>query len=319
VAPRLALTLACGASDLSRGLLDGSVAADGIDLTVLALPSAPRHWRMARHLEFDACELSLGTYLAMLDRGGCPVVAIPAFPHRRFRHRYLFVRSQSGIASPKELEGRRVGVRTWQTTTGIWVRGILQDDHGVDLRSIRWVSEHEEDVPLDLGPAWSLERVQAGRGLAAMLLEGELDAVVYPSAIGGADGVRPLFPEPRRVEEDYFRRTGIFPIMHTVVVTRELLEAAPWVARSLLDAWRRSTASARAALQDPRSVSLAWLADLVAEERALLGPEPWAHALEPARPALEALLRYAHEQGVTRRRWAVEELFFPPVLDEPPR
>ncbi len=272
---------------------------------------------MARHLEFDVCEFSMGTYLAMLDNSDCPLVAIPAFPHRRFRHRYVFVRAASGVHDPGQLAGRPVGVYTWQTTAGIWVRGILQDEHGLDLRSIQWFTEHEEDVPLHVGPAFSVSRVTPGRSLAGMLVEGELDAIMYPQPVRH-EQVRPLFADARAMEMDYARRTGIFPIMHTVVVRRDVLAAHPWAARSLLDAFRGSTAAAFEEMRNPRAISLAWVGDLIAEQRRILGPEPWAHGVEVNRRPLETLLRYAHEQGVTSQRHEVEDLFFPSTLDEPP-
>jgi len=314
---RLPLTLACGPYDIHRGLISGSAEPSGIDLTVLTLPSPARHWRMARHLEFDVCEFSMGTYLAMLDNSDCPLVAIPAFPHRRFRHRYVFVRAASGVHDPGQLAGRPVGVYTWQTTAGIWVRGILQDEHGLDLRSIQWFTEHEEDVPLHVGPAFSVSRVTPGRSLAGMLVEGELDAIMYPQPVRH-EQVRPLFADARAMEMDYARRTGIFPIMHTVVVRRDVLAAHPWAARSLLDAFRGSTAAAFEEMRNPRAISLAWVGDLIAEQRRILGPEPWAHGVEVNRRPLETLLRYAHEQGVTSQRHEVEDLFFPSTLDEPP-
>ncbi len=253
----------------------------------------------------------------MLESGDCPLVAIPAFPHRRFRHRYLFVRAASHVHDPGELAGSRIGVRTWQTTAVIWVRGILQDEHGLDLRSIQWFTEHEEDMPLHVSPGFSVSRVAPGPSLAEMLVQGELDAIISSQSVRH-EQVRPLFADPRAMEMDYARRTGIFPIMHTVVVRREVLEANPWAARSLLDAFRHSTAEAFEEMSDPRAISLAWVGDLIAEQRRILGPDPWAHGVEANRRPLETLVRYAHEQGVTSRRREVEDLFFPSTLDEPP-
>lgn len=313
------LSLACGDYDLNRGLIDGTVRPQGVDLTVLTAPSPERHWRMGHHLEFDACEFSLATYLMLHARAADPFVAIPVFPHRRFRHSFIFVNAAAGVREPKDLEGRRVGLRAWQTTAGLWCRGILQDDYGVDLGSIRWVTQDEEDVAFDAPPGLLLERVPDGDTVTARLIRGELDALIYPevpaSIRAGDPRVTRLFNDAKAREIDWFRRTGLFPIMHTVILQRRVVEEHPWVAVSLLDAFRASKDRAFARLEDPRATSLAWVSDLLDEQRTVLGHDPWCFAFGPNRENLATAIRWAHEQGLIDHPFPPEDLFVPSTLD----
>jgi 4,5-dihydroxyphthalate decarboxylase len=319
---RLTLSLACGNYDINRALIDGSVAPIGVRLIVHVLPSPERHWRMARFQEFDICEFSLASYVAAAGRDALPVLAVPAFPHRRFRHGYVLCRSGSGIHDPKDLEGRRVGLRSWQTTAGLWVRGILHDDYGVDLSSITWLTQDEEDIPIDPPRRHRVERVPAGRSVLDLLAEGVLDALVYPELPDPASvtrlGLYRLFQEPKRAEADYYRRTGFFPIMHVVVIRRSLLEAHPWLARSVLEAFRASKNLAFAAMRDPRHVSLAWFAEALAEQESILGPDPWAYAFEPNERLLATVIRWSVEQELLPAWIVPTDLFHPAVLDDPP-
>lgn len=314
---RPALVLACGDYDINRALADGSVRPRGVDLTVLMLPSPERHARMAVHREFDICELSMATYLAMIGSGDHGLVAIPAFPHRRFRHGFFFVGPASPVESPEELSGRRIGLRTWQTTAGLWARGILQDDHGVDLHSIEWVTQDPEDVPMTGTERYRIRPVDPGTTVVEELRAGRLDALIYPQAPRQQD-VRRLFPDPKAAEIDYHRRTGIFPIMHAVVIRRELVEKMPWLAREVLEAFRRSKDQAFEALRDPRRVSLAWLRETLEEQEAVLGTDPWAYEFPRNRSTLETLIRYAHEQGFVPEAFPPEELFVSTSLDTLP-
>jgi 4,5-dihydroxyphthalate decarboxylase len=323
VSGRLGLSLAIGDYDINQALIRGEVAAQGVDLTVITAPSPERHWRMLRNREFDACELSLGSLIVAHDRGEPALVAIPAFPHRRFRHGYVFVGSASGIRSPRDLEGRRVGVRTWQTTAGLWARGILQDDHGVDLRSIEWVAQDEEDIPLQPGHGFRMARAPEGREVTEMLETGDLDALIYPELPGsvrrGDPRVALLFPETKAAEIEYVTRTGFFPLMHTVVIQREVADANPWLPRELLVAFQASKDRAFDSMGDPRRVSLAWFAEAMAEQRRILGDDPWAYDFGRNRVALETMIRWSHEQGLISRRFDPEELFAPSTLESPPR
>lgn len=319
---KIHLTLACGDYDINRALIDGSVVPRGVELTVIVAPSPERHWRMARHLEFDVCEFSLGSYLIAHDRGDRGMTAIPAFPHRRFRHGYIFVNAAAGIREPRQLEGRRVGIRTWQTTAGLWARGILQDDHGVDLRAIDWIAQDEEDVPLASGHGFRIERAPEGRPVTEMLASGELDALIYPElpdlVRAGDPRVARLFDDAKWAEIEYVQRTGFFPLMHTVLLRRELAETHPWLARELLAAFEASKRRAFEAMRDPRRISLAWFSEALAEQRRILGPDPWSYAFAPNRRALETMIRWSHEQGMIIRPFAPEDLFWPSTLDDIP-
>ena len=169
MAEQLRLTLACGDYDINLGLVTGRVGVAGVELVALTMASPERHWRLMRHQEFDICELSLASYVMVRDRRELPYVAVPVFPHRRFRHSYLFVNPASGITEPKQLEGRRVGLRTWQTTAGLWMRGILEDAYGVDIRAVEWITQDEEDIALDPPAGFKLRRVQAGEKVDSLL------------------------------------------------------------------------------------------------------------------------------------------------------
>lgn len=317
-----AITLSCGDYDINRALVTGEVRPRGLDLTVLLLSSPERHARMALHREFDVCEMSMATFLTMWGSGDRSLVAIPAFPHRRFRHGFIFVPESSPITDPTELSGGRIGLRTWQTTAGLWARGILQDEHGVDLRSIDWVTQDAEDVAVSGDFPFSLRRVTAGDSVVAMLRRSELDALIYPELPVDAgkpgSGIRRLFPDPKRAEIAYFRRTGNFPIMHTVVMRSELVDRLPWAARELLAAFRASKDRAFERMRDPRSVSLAWLREALAEQSDILGTDPWSYELEANRVPLETIIRYAHEQGMLPRPIPPADLFVASTVEDLP-
>ena len=320
----LHLTLACGDYDLTRPLIDGEVRPRGIELTVLPMPSPERHWRMWRHQEFDVCEISLCSLIIAKGRKTHPFTAIPVFPHRRFRHSYVFVRADAGIREPKDLEGKRTGLRTWQTTAVHWIRGILQDDYGVDLTTVRFYAQHQEDIP-DILPLrrFHVERVPPGRDIEEMLLSGDLDAVFYPETLPavhrGDPRVRRLWEDAKAEEIRHFRRTGCFPIMHVVVFRDEVLERHPWAAVELLRAFRQAKELAYRRLRDPRRISLAWVEHLLEEQRRVLGPDPWAYDLGPSnRMHLERMIKWAVDFELIPEPLPPEALFFPPALDEPP-
>ncbi|HEU4344637.1 MAG TPA: ABC transporter substrate-binding protein [Candidatus Binatia bacterium] len=314
---KLKLTLACGDYDFLRPLFDGSVAPAGIDLNVLTMPSPERHGRMLRHEEFDVCELSLVGYLVGRDRG-CAYVAIPVFPHRRFRHSYMVKRTGCGIEHPADLNGKRVALDTLQNSAGLWMRGILQDHYGVDLKTIEWWCQEEEDVPFEPARWMRVKRVPAGKNVDQMLLDGALEAALYPEVLPsirkGSPEVALLFRDPKTAEIEYFKKSGIFPIMHTVVVKNRILEKNPWVAMSLVQAFQCAKEVCFERMRDPRSFALVWVQELMREQKEIFGSDPWPYNLEENRKALEAVVRYGHEQGMIKDKPEIEDLFFPPSL-----
>ena len=314
---RLNLTLACGDYDLLRPLINGELQPQGIELNVLTMASPERHGRMLRHGEFDVCELSLIAYLVARDKG-CDYSAIPVFPHRRFRHQYMVKRTGCGIEKPSDLNGRRVGLDTLQNSAGLWMRGILQDHYGVDLRTVEWWCQEEEDIPFEPAAWMKVRRVPAGTNIDQMLLDGELEGALYPETLpsirGGSPKVALLFSDPKKAEIEYLKNGGFFPIMHTVVVKNRILEKEPWTAMSLVQAFQKAKEMCYARNSDPRSFALVWVQDLIREQREIFGPDPWPYNLDDNRRALEAVIRYEHEQGMIQKKPRAEDLFFPPSL-----
>lgn len=321
-AGKLSLTLACGDYDINRGLIDATIQPEGIALITVAMPSPERHWRMTASQEFDICEFSLASYLMMRDQRSHPFIAIPAFPHRRFRHSYIFVNTQAGINTPKDLEGRRVGIRTWQTTAGLWLHGILEEHYGVDTASIQWYRQDLEDIPFTMPARFKVTQLTREQNLNQMLVAGEVDALVFPDMPTafrqGDPRVRRLFADAKAEEQRIYSQTGLFPLMHTVVIREQVLERYPWVAMSMLKAFRASKELAWRRMEDPRRISLAWVRELIEEQREVLGKDPWPYDLPSNRKGLEAMIRYSHRQGMIQRPMACEELFFPPSLEEMP-
>jgi 4,5-dihydroxyphthalate decarboxylase len=324
---RLPLTLACWDYDRTRALADGSIRPDGIDLNYLALPVEETFFRMLRHREFDAAEMSLSSYTVSLQRDDPPFIAIPVFPSRFFRHASIFVAAKSGIREPKELAGKRVGTPEYQMTAPVWIRGILQDEYGVDPAGVDYLTGGEEEpgrdekLTLDLPARFKVTRIGPRQTLSAMIAAGEIDALHTaraPSTFYSQPGaVRRLFENYVAVERAYFRKTRIFPIMHTVVIRRDLYRAHPWIAQSLQKAFvlaQRKTyddLSITAALK----TMLPWQIAHVEDARRELGEDWWAYGFAANRPVLETFLRYHHEQGLSKRRLAPEELFAPEALE----
>jgi len=314
---KLRLTLACGDYDFLSPLFDGTVKPAGLDLNVLTMPSPERHGRMLRHEEFDVCELSLVGYLVARERG-FNYNAIPVFPHRRFRHSYMVKRTACGIEKPSDLNGKRVALDTLQNSAGLWMRGILQDHYGVDLKTIEWWCQEEEDVPFEPAKWMKLKRVPEGKNVDQMLLDAELEAALYPEVLPSIRNSSPkvalLFPDPKAAEIDYYKKSGIFPIMHTVVIKNHILEKDPWVAMSLVQAFQRAKEVCFERMRDPRSFALVWVQDLMREQKEIFGADPWPYNLDDNRKDLEAAIRYEYEQGMIKKKPAIEDLFFPASL-----
>jgi 4,5-dihydroxyphthalate decarboxylase len=324
---RLRLAFACGDYDRTRALYEGTVRPDGIDLTYLRLPVEETFFRMMRHREFEVAELSLSSYVKSLDLDPAPFVALPVYPSRMFRHGGIFVNSASGIEKPQDLRGKVVGTPEWQLTAGVWIRGILADRHDVPIDSVEYRTGGQETpgriekAAVDLGGRVRIEPVPEGATLSAMLADGGIDALYsprVPSSFRPGGPVRRLFDDPVAAEKEYFAATGIFPIMHVVVVRRDVYEQYPWVAQSLTKALHLAKQQAMANLYDSSALrfTLPWLIPAVEEARALLGADYWSYGLAANEETLATFLRYHHEQGLSRRRYEPKELFAPESTEE---
>jgi 4,5-dihydroxyphthalate decarboxylase len=324
---KLRMTFACWDYDRTRALADGTVRPDGIDLTYLNLPVEETFFRMMRNREFDCSEMSLSSYVASLHREKPPFIAIPAFPSRFFRHSCIFVSAKSGIRKPEDLRGRRVGVPEYQMTAPVWIRGILSDDYGLKVTDYEHLSGGEEEpgrdekLKLDLPPSIKIRPIGDTQTLAQMIADGEIDALVTARAPSTfrkrPEAVQRLFPDYVAAEKAYYAKTKIFPIMHTVVIRRDVYEANPWVAQSLYKALAASKAKAMELYQQTAAMPamLPWLVAHVEEARSLLGEDWWPYGLEPNRHVLDTFLRYHHEQGLSKRRLRPGEIFAKETLE----
>jgi len=324
---KLNLSFACWNYDRTRALLDGSVQPDGIDLNYLCLPVEETFFRMARHREFDVAEMSFSSYCVSLNRPERPFVALPIYPSRFFRHSCIYVNANSGISEPKDLIGKRIASPEYQMTAPVWIRGILQDHYGVPVDAQPYLFGGEEEtgrvekLKLDLPPNIKLQPIGPTQTLSQMLADGELDALYTaraPSSFTRGDGrVKRLFENYAEVERAYWRDTGIFPIMHVIVMRRDVYEANRWIAQSLTKAFYESQRRAYEDLAETAAhkTMLPWLVEHVEEARREMGDDWWPYGLERNRKTLETFTRYHFEQGLSKRQLALDELFAPESLE----
>ena len=316
----LQLTIACGDYDRTHPLIDGSVKPEGLELNWLVLPHLEIWKRMLNYYDFDASEISLSSYLIARTMGK-PLIAIPVFPARTFRHSYIFINTKSGIREPKDLMGKRVGLAEFQQTATVWVRGILQHEYGVDLDDIEWHTWTPARMEIEMPKRYRVTHIAPDRQPDQMLFNGELDAIIipslFPSLFQPPPHVRRLFEDAPKVEAEYFKKTGIFPIMHSVALRQDVWEAHPWIARSLFKAFQRAKEDAYARLNDvsPYKISLAWFRGPVEEQRNILGDDPWPYGLDKNRHVVATLMRYLHEQGLVQKELEMEKVFAPNTLD----
>ena len=314
MAKKLALSLACGDYEIIRALKDGSVQPDGIELTVLTdMDSPTRHWRFLRNNEFDVAELSSSYYIVAHDKG-LPFRAIPVFPHRRFRHGFAFINTGKGISRPTDLVGRKVGVNQFQTTAVLWIRGILEHEYGVPHKSIDWYAELDEDIDFTPPKDLRLTVLPDDKSIETMLAEGELDAVLESNLIKPILDRDPrvgrLFPDYVREEEEYFRRTGIFPIMHVVAIRQEIVERHPWVPINLFLAFNEAKRVAMKRMENPRIAPVVWYRESWERQEEIVGKDPWEYGLtDRNRHTLATLLGYSYEQALIRKPAIPEDLF----------
>jgi len=322
--PKPKLTFAAGLYDRLVPLFAGQVKPDDFDLEFLAI-NDPREIfdRMAGGLEFGASEMSSSEYISRFSAGECPFVAIPVFISRVFRHGFMCINRNAGIKSPKDLEGKRVGVPLYTMSAAVWARGHLQHEYGVDLSGIQWVQgaadnsgTHGNPTVMPLLKHVAIEQNQTGKSLSQLLDEGELDAMIgglLPESLGRSPNVQRLFPNFHEVEREFFERTGIFPIMHLVVIRREIHEKHPFIADSFYKALCRSK---ELAIEHMRYVGaprymLPWMAEAIDEIDEVFGDNPWPYGVELNRPTLEALVTYLAEQHLIAKPMPIEDLFVP--------
>ena len=316
---KLNLSLAVGPYDRTRALIDGTVQIDGVNATGMTLSPEEIFFRAFRHAEFDICELSLSSFTVKTAQSGGPYVGVPAFVSRAFRHTSIYVRTDR-IKKPADLKGKKVGVPEYQLTANVWARAILEDDHGVKPSDIHWVrggiedADRPEKISIKLPADVKLEDAPAGKSISALLAEGAMDGFIaprQPSLPKKTPNVGWLFADPVAAAKDYFKRTGIFPIMHLVGVRRSLAEQHPWLPGAVLKAFEQSKAAALVQLSDTSAtkVMLPFVEERLAEARALMGEDFWSYGLAQNRKTLEAFLRHHHSQGLSPRLVKPEELF----------
>ncbi|MGC1559289.1 MAG: ABC transporter substrate-binding protein [Bradyrhizobium sp.] len=323
---KLQLSVAIGDYDRMRPLVDGLVQIDGVDPQFMLLDPEEIFFRAFRHADFDICELSLSSYSVKTAAGTSAYIAVPVFPSRAFRHTAVYVRTDR-IKKPADLKGRRIGVPEYQLTANIWVRLFLEEDYGVRPSDITWVRggyEHPgriEKISLNLPANVVVENARAGVTISDLLANGELDAVMGPRAPScferGHPDVGYLFADPQQAATDWYRRTRIFPIMHTLGIRRALAERHPWLPVAAYKAFDRSKAIAVAKLADTSAtkVTLPFVEEQLRSARLLMGEDFWAYGLEPNREVLRRFLERHHAEGLSSRLLTPEELFHPAALE----
>jgi 4,5-dihydroxyphthalate decarboxylase len=322
---KLSLSVAIGDYDRNRPLIDGAVRIDGVEPVFMTLSPEEIFFRALRSQDFDICELSLSSFTVKTAAGDNPYVGVPCFLSRTFRHTSIYVRTDR-IKEPKDLKGGKVGVPEYQLTANVWARAILEDDFGVAPAHIRWVRgaiEHAgriEKINIKLPPGVELEDAPPGRTISDLIDRGEIDGFIAPRPPflpRPNPDVGWLFRDPVAAAKDYFKRTGIFPIMHLVGVRRGLVEKHPWLPVAVMKAFEQSKATALAHLSDTSAtkVTLPFVEESIAAARDLMGTDFWPYGVEPNRKALATFLRHHHRQGLSPREVRVEELFHPSTYE----
>lgn len=315
MAGKLKLSMMTGDYEIVRALKDGTVKPKGVELLVAAYPGTRKiHNSVASGEACDINEFNGGAYVVQKYGGRDDFTALPVFLHRRFRHGFIYINRSKGIERPTDLVDRRVACRTFGAAANYWMRGHLEQDYKVPHRAITWVIESEDDASLQAPAGLRIERAPRGKDVEAMLLAGEVDAMIAPNVtrmIGAGDPrVARLFPNYREIEADYHRRTGLFPIMHVTTIAAKIVARHPWVVESLVLAFEEAKQLAYKRLADPRNVPLAWYRTYWEEERARLGPDPWEYGLsELSKRNYGTLVGWVHEQVLSGARPKLEDLF----------
>jgi 4,5-dihydroxyphthalate decarboxylase len=320
------LSIGVWTRDLTDPLLHGEVEPEGIDANVSSEYPPRRHRRFFERGDFDVCEVSLASYLASRSEPEeYPFTAIPVFPCKRFPHTFFYKRVDAGIEDPSDLAGKAVGIQSWQTTRDVWMRGIAADHYGLDLADVQWYRRKEDDVPNEIPAEFDIRSIpgtQQGEAivepddLKAMLRRGDLDAAMDPAnavlhSVVESDELALMFDDPLAVERDYYRETGLHPPMHVVAIRDDVLEAHPWVAVNIYDAFCDARDLCLERAQNPaRLSSLTWGHLHRLDQDRILGKDVWEYGLtERTIPELEQFMSYAEQQGVIPHRYDVDEVF----------
>lgn len=323
---KLQLSIAMGDYDRTRALFDGRVQIDGVDPVYMLLNPEEMFFRAMRSVDFDIAELSFSSYLVKHSKGECPYIAVPVFLSRAFRHTSIYVRKDR-IGRPEDLKGRRIGLPEYQLTAHVWARSILQDDHGVRPEDVTWVRGgidtpgRPEKIKLQLPPEIRVEPAPEGTTISELLDRGEIEGFMAPRPPSRSALANPaigwLFDDPTAVAKDYYRRTGIFPIMHVVGIRRELADRHPWLPAAVLKAFGQAKAAALELLGDTSAtkVTLPFVEEQLKAARETMGEDYWSYGVAAARKTLEAFVRHHHSQGLSARPMAVEELFHPATYE----
>jgi 4,5-dihydroxyphthalate decarboxylase len=321
------ITLACSHYDRTEALRDGSVRVEGVELNYLDLPIEEIFFRTAKFQEFDAAEMSLSSYVLSLN-GTSPFIAIPVFPSRAFRHSGIYVNSDAGIDAPGDLAGKRVGIAEYQLTANVWIRGILEEHYGVPATAMTYHTGglhspgRVEKMKVELPAGIEISPIGAGQTLAGMLVDGEIDAIFSPRTpqplLQGDTRVRRLFGDYASEEASYHARTGVFPIMHVVVLRREVYEQNRWLARELFKAFEQARRQVMDTIDETAAMRfmLPWLPEEVRRTREVLGHDYWPYGVQDNETTLRAFLRYSHAQGLANRVHEPADLFAPETLEE---
>lgn len=323
---KLQLSVAMGDYDRTRALFDGRVQIDGVDPIYMLLNPEEMFFRAMRSMDFDIAELSFSSYLVKHSKGDCPYIAIPVFLSRAFRHTSIYVRKDR-IKKPEDLKGKRVGLPEYQLTANVWARAILQDDFGVRPENVTWVRGgidtpgRPEKIKLQLPANMKVEAAPEGKTISELLDRGDIDGFIGPRPPSRSALANPnigwLFDDPTAVAKDYYRRTGVFPIMHVVGIRKELAARHPWLPGAVFKAFTQSKAAALALLSDTSAtkVTLPFVEEQLKAARETMGDDYWSYGVAPALKTLETFVRHHHSQGLSARLMSVDELFHPATYE----
>lgn len=315
-----------GDYDRTRALLDGRVQIDGVDPVYMTLYPEEMFFRAMRSQDFDICELSFSSYMVKTAQNTCPYVAVPVFLSRAFRHTSIYVRKDK-VHKPEDLKGRRIGLPEYQLSAHVWARAILQDDHGVHPEDVTWLRGgietpgRPEKIALKLPAGVRLENAPEGTTISELLDRGEIDGFMAPRPPSAQALSNPavgwLFDDPTAAAKDYFKRTGIFPIMHVVGVRKTLCDAHPWLPMAVFKAFNQAKGAALEALSDTSAtkVTLPFVEEQLKAARETMGQDFWSYGVAANRATLDAFLRHHHAQGLSQKRMQIEEIFHPATYE----